>query len=83
MLFISNCRKKLGGDINFDCFLHSRPMPPLTRIFAKLQRGYCFLSGICRRDLILKDMGRYLCANNYGVLCKSISDFTCFIIQLE
>ncbi len=48
-----------------------RPMPPLTRIFAKLQRGYCFLSGICRRDLILKDMGRYLCANNM-VFCVKV-----------
>nr|DAG50663.1 MAG TPA: hypothetical protein [Caudoviricetes sp.] len=46
-------------------------MPPLTRIFAKLQRGYCFLSGICRRDLILKDMGRYLCANNM-VFCVKV-----------
>lgn len=46
-------------------------MPPLMRIFAKLQRRYCFLSGIYRSDLILKDMGGYLCANNM-VFCVKV-----------
>ena len=39
--------------------------------FREIAKGVLFLSGICRRDLILKDMGRYLCANNM-VFCVKV-----------